>query len=163
MSADGWNGPRGLTGYDDPSVSPSKTIPIYVLFLIMVGSGILTLVLLWVCVQFVYNRRRGRRARADIESEDDAAQHGPRWEFTQHGPSAPGVKDGDAEAKKCDAGVELTYVVMAGEDQPTFLARPVSSSQDPPSPSQPHTALADDAHDSGAVHSEKAASSPENF
>lgn len=112
----------------------------------MLGSGILTLVSLWVCVQYLHRRRRIRRARADVEGRPEQ----PPWEF---GASAPIVKEAELpDAKKCDAGVELTYVVMAGEDQPTFLARPLSPSEDPPSPSAPN--MVDDAH--VAVNSEKA-------
>jgi len=51
--------------------------------------------------------------------------------------------------KRCDAGdVELTYVVMAGEDQPTFLAKPLknpNSEEEPPSLPSP-TKLDDGAH-----------------
>lgn len=106
----------------------------YVLFLIMLGSGIFTLIFLWICVQFIYHRRRVRRARADIErnAATAAAAHQP-WE-AGGGVAAAGhdaAKDGEVDMKRCDAGdVELTYVVMAGEDQPTFLARPLKTSHE---------------------------------
>lgn len=123
MSGDDWS--PGQPGYVDPEHAPSaRTVPIYVLFLIMLGSGIFTLVVLWVCVQYLYYRRRVRRARADVERTEQ-----PAWEFAPHDSSAPGVKDvPESDAKKCDsAGAEMTYVVMAGEDKPTFLALPSSN------------------------------------
>lgn len=49
-------------------------------------------------------------------------------------PGGPGggLKD---DAKRCEAsepGVELTFVVMAGEDQPSYLAKPAPKAADSP-------------------------------
>lgn len=129
MSDDaGWRpGDDGHHGPDfGSSSSSSRSVPIYVLFLIMLGSGIITLVFLWMCVQCFYYRRRVRRARADLERNAAAGDAADAWDADTPAPEA--AKDGAADVKRCDAGdVELTYVVMAGEDKPTFLAKPLKS------------------------------------
>lgn len=133
--SDDWrpDGRRGPDGFGDDlpssSSSSSRSVPIYLLFLIMLGSGIFTLVFLWICVQCIYHRRRVRRARADIERNAAAQQ---AWEAAGGAPdaTAAAAKDVQSDVKRCDAGdEELTYVVMAGEEQPTFLARPLKTSQ----------------------------------
>lgn len=116
--------------------SSSRSVPIYVLFLIMLASGIFTLVLLWICVQCIYHKRRIRRARAADDIERNAAAQRP-WQAEAPVDGAP-AKDLEADVKRCDASeVELTYVVMAGEEQPTFLAKPLgntnSSEEEKPS------------------------------
>jgi len=68
MSDDGWKPSDGHgPDFEGSPSSSSRSVPIYVLFLIMLGSGIFTLVFLWICVQCIYHKRRVRRARADIE------------------------------------------------------------------------------------------------
>jgi len=133
------DGPGDGHGPDlgDGTSSSSRSVPIYVLFLIMLASGIFTLVFLWICVQCIYRRRRIRRSRADIE-RNAAAQQPWQAEAPADGALA---KDLEADVKRCDASeVELTYVVMAGEEQPTFLAKPLrntNSEEEKPSVSSP--------------------------
>lgn len=136
MSDDGWRpgdgrGPAfGMEAELPPAAATgsAQSVPIYVLFLIMLGSGICTLVILWVCVHCIYQKRRARRARADLERNAAAAAADREpWEA---GAAVPRDGNGTGMKRCCDGGdVELTYVVMAGEEQPTFLARPVKTSQ----------------------------------
>ncbi|KAG0579342.1 hypothetical protein M758_4G092600 [Ceratodon purpureus] len=140
----------GGSGASTPSIdlrgdSSSRNVPIYVLFLIMLSSGIFTLIFLWICVQYIYHRRMIRQALGDLERMFVAER---TWEaeaeadqitdeiIARHATTVPAVSELDPDAKCCDKNVELTYVVMAGEDQPTFLARPLNTSQEPASSSQ---------------------------
>lgn len=153
MSDEGWrpgDGGGPAFGMEAAATgSSSRSVPIYVLFLIMLGSGICTLVILWVCVHCIYQKRRARRARADVERNAAAAAAHHQEPWGAAGAAVPTTRDGHeaADMKRCcdDGGdVELTYVVMAGEEQPTFLARPVKTSLDSSAsvtPSSP-TALA---------------------
>lgn len=129
-------------GTSNPSINlrgdSSRNVPIYVLFLIMLSSGIFTLIFLWICVQYVYHKRMVRQALRDLEQifVVERAWEAEGMERTQQ--ETPSQPDGitpnapklSSDGKGCDNKVELTYVVMAGEDQPTFLARPLSTSQE---------------------------------
>lgn len=64
----------------------------------------------------------------------EAAQAASQRETSLMLPGGPGgdLKD---DAKRCEAsepGVELTFVVMAGEDQPSYLAKPAPKAADSP-------------------------------
>ena len=137
-------GPGGRPGYGGPgdgyypggssttsSSSGGSSLPVWALVLIMLASGLVTLIVLWLCVLLICRKRRARRAAIrDFEAQTAwAAEH----DTARLNPPAFGDKDVDL--KRCEANsVELTYVVMAGEDQPSFLARPaanVTSSDEP--------------------------------
>lgn len=126
-----------------PSIDPrgdssSRNVPIYVLFLIMLSSGIFTLIFLWICVQYIYHRRLVRQALEDLERmfvaqrtwEADGAEQTERENVARHEAGVPVASDLNPDVKCCDKNVELTYVVMAGDDQPTFLARPLNASEE---------------------------------
>lgn len=113
----------------------SSTLPVWTLVLIMLASGLVTLFFLWLCVLFICRKRRARQlaaVRADVEVQTT-------WAADFRNPSPFGPKDLDlSNAKRLEAdNVELTYVVMAGENQPSFLARPAANITSPsPSPSK---------------------------
>lgn len=89
----------------------------------MVGSGLLTLTVLGLFVLVLCRRRRARRAamQEDLEARAASERETVRMLRTQ-----AEAKEVEEHAKRCtsDAGMELTFVVMAGEDQPSYLARP---------------------------------------
>ena len=145
----GWRPGYGDGYYPgDPSSSNSSSssgggsLPVWSLVLIMLASGLVTLTFLWLCVLFICRKRRARRAAVrDVEVQ--AAWAPERDTARLHPPVFMGEKEVDpSDAKRREANnVELTYVVMAGEDQPSFLARPAltiaSSDQEaPPSPKE---------------------------
>lgn len=72
----------------------------------------------------------------------EAAQAASQRETSLMLPGGPGgdLKD---DAKRCEAsepGVELTFVVMAGEDQPSYLAKPAPKAADSPTAKDAATA-----------------------
>jgi hypothetical protein len=135
---DGYYGP----GYDGPgtpsttaassapgSNSGSSNLPVWALVLIMVGSGLITLTFLWLCVLFICRKRRARRA-AVRDLEVQTSFQSERETARILGPVHAGInKEEDAKRCESEAGVELTFVVMAGEDQPSYLAKPAPQQQ----------------------------------
>lgn len=122
----------------------SSNLPLWALLLIMLGSGLVTLIFLWLCVLFICRKRRARRAAVrDLEVE--TAWVSIDRDTARLNPPAVWEKDVDlSDARRCEADhVELTYVVMAGEDQPSFLARPAANitSSNPEAPPSSKGAL----------------------
>lgn len=117
----------GYGYYPRDSSSSSRTasgqsLPVWALVLIMVASGLVTLTFLWLCVLVICRKRRARRAAVrDLEGQT-------AWAAERDANAPAYVGEKDVELKRCEANnVELTYVVMAGEDQPSFLARPAAN------------------------------------
>ncbi|XP_024375633.1 uncharacterized protein [Physcomitrium patens] len=141
FNGQGYSDGRGLGGPHDHSATGN--LPIYLLFLIMLGSGIVTLIFLWICFQYICHRRRVRGAIRDDQERvlwADGAWEAGGAERARYDATSLDVKEKlGPNVKACDASVELTYVVMAGEEHPTFLARPLSKSFELPSPSSPKT------------------------
>jgi hypothetical protein len=110
----------------------------------MLSSGIFTLMLLWICVQYIYHKRMVRQAFDDLERmfvterswEADGAERTEQENAAPPGATVPASSDLTLDVKCCDKNVELAYVVMAGEDKPTFLAHPLNTSQEPASSSR---------------------------
>lgn len=130
----------------DSSSGGSKSLPVYVLFLIMLGSGVFTLLLLWVCIQFIYRRRR-RRARLMRSNESMLGGEPGTWVphrdvedggeilHVATGESPVGGTKKNISKRQVVEGVELNLVVMAGEEKPTFIALPLfNHGQSPHSP-----------------------------
>lgn len=104
----------------------SRNVPVYVLFLIMLSSGIVTLLILWGCVQYINHKRRFNNTAANGDIERNGMARGSLAEGhvasrNEH-PQQP--LTASSSAKHQETGAQLTYVVMAGEDKPTFLALP---------------------------------------
>ena len=106
----------------------SRSVPVYVLFLIMLSSGIVTLLILWGCVQYINHKRRFNNtaaANGDIERNGmgrGSVAEGHVASRNEH-PQQPLTASSSAKHQE-SGGAQLTYVVMAGEDKPTFLALP---------------------------------------
>lgn len=143
--------------FPTPDVLPSTPVPPYVFFLIMFGIGLLTLLVLYVCVRCIRYRRRNMQTRGDHEQltvearAREAADMQARalsermsWQVStldgNHGTNG-GVTTtvgpiGTENSQEPNLqNCEFTYVVMAGEDRPRYLAHPaLAVSQEPPSP-----------------------------
>ena len=145
MQSKGQNSGDGVASSDLLGDSSSRAVSIYVLFLIIFSSGIFSLIFLWVCVQYINHRRLVRQALGDLERmfveertwEADDAERIERENGARHDATVlAAASELNPDVKHCEKNVELTYVVMAGEDQPTHLARALKTSQEPASSSR---------------------------
>lgn len=120
------------------SSSSTKGVPVWGLVLIVLASGFTTLFLLWLCIRLIVRRRYARRVANDLERQTQAQMDGEALHDAA-GLNAVdlGAKDGYSDPKKCTTSVELTYVVMAGEDQPSYLARAIKTTEESVGSEQP--------------------------
>jgi hypothetical protein len=129
----------------------SRNVPVYVLFLIMLSSGIVTLLILWGCVQYINHKRRfnnntATAANGDIEQRNGMARgslaEGHVASSRNEHPQQQQPLTASSSAKHQETGAQLTYVVMAGEDKPTFLALPSTKTFRAEDPSPQSTEMA---------------------